>query len=522
MALIEHRNSNANGAGGPFFGKYPLQYYHWRRMWFLRRRQGPKVTMRESAKILVVDDEKIIRDVLSDFLDLEGYKIHVSASAEEALTEISRQSFDLVITDLKMPGMSGIELLAQIQNSNPQTVVIIMTGFGTVETALSAMKKGAYDYVLKPFKVEEVVTVIERALSKQRLISENLRLRETVSLYKVSEAITRSLSVDDILRSVVESAVQDGLSSSASLLLEDGEGGYLERANFMSPTSGLDFALNPNAIMNGLHERDHIAVSSDGVRSYLSRMDPSAPIRGMMAVPLRVNQRRIGALVVVRELSLNDFDEGHRKLLSMIADRAASGIDNAKVHQDLQATFEQTVRGLASAIDKMDRYTHGHSERVAQYAGALAEKLGLDSGKVETVRQAALMHDIGKIGCVMNLNKPGKLSEAEYDLFRAHPQYGKDILQPIEFLHPIIPGVYLHHERWDGEGYPLGLHAQDIPIVARIITVADTYDAMTSDRAYRRALPEHIAIAELKRCKGKQFDPDIAEEFLSYLERPNG
>src|SRR6185436_16176184 len=140
--------------------------------------------------------------------------------------------------------------------------------------------------------------------------------------------------------------------------------------------------------------------------------------------------------------------------------------------------FRQTIRGLASAIDKMDRYTAGHSERVAAYAQILALKLGLPPEKVEIVRQAALMHDIGKIGCVMNLNKPGKLSQQEYEVFKQHPDHGRDILQPIEFLHPLIPGVYLHHERWDGAGYPLGLKAQEIPLVARIVSVADTYDAM--------------------------------------------
>jgi HD-GYP domain-containing protein (c-di-GMP phosphodiesterase class II) len=212
------------------------------------------------------------------------------------------------------------------------------------------------------------------------------------------------------------------------------------------------------------------------------------------------------------------FDEGQRKLLQIVTNRASAAIENARLYEDLKATFRQTIRGLASAIDKMDRYTAGHSERVSAYAQILAIKLGLPEEQVEIVRQSALMHDIGKIGCVMNLNKPGKLSQQEYEVFQQHPIHGRDILEPIEFLHPLIPGVHLHHERWDGGGYPLGLKGQDIPLIARLISVADTYDAMTSDRAYRKALPHEVAINEIRRCTKSQFDPDIAHPFLEAIE----
>jgi HD-GYP domain-containing protein (c-di-GMP phosphodiesterase class II) len=185
---------------------------------------------------------------------------------------------------------------------------------------------------------------------------------------------------------------------------------------------------------------------------------------------------------------------------------------------DLQASFQQTIQGLAQAIDKMDRYTAGHSERVATYAMMLARKLHLPPDVIEVVRQSALMHDIGKLGCVLNLNKPGKLTPEEYDVFQKHPGFGRDILEPIKFLHPLIPGVHLHHERWDGRGYPLGLKAGNIPLIARIISVADTYDAMTSDRAYRKALPHEVAVTEVERCAGGQFDPEVANEFLAGIE----
>jgi HD-GYP domain-containing protein (c-di-GMP phosphodiesterase class II) len=128
------------------------------------------------------------------------------------------------------------------------------------------------------------------------------------------------------------------------------------------------------------------------------------------------------------------------------------------------------------------------------------------------------MHDIGKVGCVLNLNKPGKLTQQEYEIFKKHPVYGREILDPIRFLEPVIPGVHLHHERWDGRGYPLGLIGQEIPLIARIISVADTYDAMTTDRAYRRALPHEVTVNEITRCASTQFDPDVAGIFIERID----
>src|SRR5204863_7688729 len=246
--------------------------------------------------------------------------------------------------------------------------------------------------------------------------------------------------------------------------------------------------------------------------------EPEVPVESLIAVPLRMKQRLLGWIGVVSFTNGKRFDEGQRKLLSIVASRAAAAIENARLYEDLRATFQQTIEGLAKAIDKMDRYTAGHSDRVATYAMYLATRLGLSLEQIEVVRQSALMHDIGKLGCVLNLNKPGKLTQDEYEIFKKHPGYGRDILDPIKFLHPLIPGVHLHHERWDGRGYPLGLKGNDVPLIARIIAVADTYDAMTSDRAYRRALPHEIATAEIERCANSQFDPSIAGELNTGIE----
>jgi response regulator RpfG family c-di-GMP phosphodiesterase len=474
----------------------------------------------ERPRVLVVDDEKVIRDMLADFLGMEGYQVRTAEDGASALAELSNGPFDLVISDLKMPKMGGIQLLDEIGRHAPDALTVIMTGFGTVETAIDAMKRGAYDYVLKPFKLDEVVHVVQRGIEKQRMAAENLRLREALSLYKVSEAITASLSLDQVLETVADSCLHEVRGDLVSTWLDDGEGGLFERQHLSAaglPEGASLGELDPRKVIDHLRPDPMLLEQGPrGLRFFAAA--PELPLSSLLAVPLRIQQRVLGFVAVASFTNGKRFDEGQRKLLSIIGSRAAAAIENARLYEDLQATFQQTIEGLAKAIDKMDRYTSGHSDRVALYAVFLAAKLGLSPAEIEIVRQSALMHDIGKIGCVLNLNKPGKLTNDEYEVFKKHPTYGRDILDPIKFLHPLIPGVHLHHERWDGRGYPLKMKGNEIPIIARIISVADTYDAMTSDRSYRRSLPHEVAVAEIERCSGSQFDPEVAGTFTGNLE----
>jgi response regulator RpfG family c-di-GMP phosphodiesterase len=502
----------------------------------------PSVAPDERPRVLIVDDEKFIRDILADFLGMEGYVVRTAEDGTAALQELGNAHYDLIISDLKMPRMGGIELLDAIGTAAPHALTVIMTGFGTVETAIDAMKRGAYDYILKPFKVEEVIRVVERGLEKQRLSAENLRLREAVSLYTVSEAIAASLSLEEVLATIGDAALNELQGDLVSTWLDDGEGGYFERQRLVPRRSdsslppartseipqsgervaslhvGLDFGVfSPRAFVD--HYTMNSALLEQGSKGgRFFTQSPMIPLVSLVSVPLKMKTRLLGWIAVASFTKQKRFNEGNRKLLSIVGSRAAAAIENARLYEDLRATFQQTIQGLARAIDKMDRYTSGHSERVATYATYLAMRLGLPPDLIEIVRQSALMHDIGKIGCAMNLNKPGKLTQDEYEIFKRHPGYGRDILDPIKFLHPLVPGVHLHHERWDGRGYPLGLKGNDVPLIARIIAVADTYDAMTSDRAYRRALPHDVAVGEIERCSGSQFDPQVAHTFTEGLD----
>jgi len=468
----------------------------------------------------VVDDEETIREMLAEFLELEGYQVVTAPDGMAAVDALTASHFDLVLTDLKMPRMGGISLLEQVSKHSPSTMAVIMTGFGTVETAIDAMKRGAHDYILKPFKLDEVMYVVERAIEKKRIQAENIRLRHALSLYKVSEAISASLSLDQVMETMVSACIEELDADLVSTWLRSAEGFY-ERERALGdrhPPGGMDLGeVDPGAVMKRLAAGDLLLAHGEDTRAFFEG-GVTAPLRSFLAVPLTVKNEAIGFVAVATLKGGSRLQEGDRKLMKIIASRAAAAIENARLYEDLQATFQQTIEGLASAIDKMDRYTAGHSERVAQYAVYLAKRIGMTAEEIEIVRQSALMHDIGKIGCVLNLNKPGKLTDDEYERFKLHPVYGCDILRPIQFLHPLIPGVHLHHERFDGRGYPLGLEGTNIPLIARLISVADTYDAMTSNRSYRRALPHEVAVAEIERCAGSQFDPDLSGEFVEGIE----
>ncbi|HXI60193.1 MAG TPA: HD domain-containing phosphohydrolase [Polyangia bacterium] len=493
----------------------------------------------EIPRILVADDEKVIREILSDFLNMEGYLVHTVEDGAEAIKELRRRSYNLVISDLKMPNMSGLELIQKIAEESIPVLTVIMTGFGTVETAIEAMKKGAYDYILKPFKVEEVVHIVQRGLDRQRLQHENIRLKDALSIYKISEAIAGSLSVETVLDLVLDATLDAVDADVVSLLLEDPkrEGSFVERMRKVAPRAEPNVeapALNLDEVLPIFQEdRPLLVHGSRSFRFLAQPPDLNRRLVSFCSIPLKLTGRIIGMLNAYSYTRGSKFSEGQRKMLYVLGSRAAVSIENARLYENLvdankdltnanvslEENFKQTIIGFAHALEESDRYTRGHSERVAMYARLIAIGLRLPEPEIDTVVKVGLMHDVGKIGIRNDkLNKPGKLTPEELAMFRSHPAKGKRILEPIPFMRDIVPGCYCHHEAWDGSGYPQGLMADHIPLIGRIVAVADAYDAMTSDRAYRKALPHEVACGELERCIGSQFDPEIVPVFLAQIE----
>ncbi|HXE53730.1 MAG TPA: HD domain-containing phosphohydrolase [Tepidisphaeraceae bacterium] len=236
--------------------------------------------------------------------------------------------------------------------------------------------------------------------------------------------------------------------------------------------------------------------------------------RQILAVPLQRQEQVLGCMFVLDKQS-GEFDSVDSKLLNSIANESAIYLENSMLFADVHGLMMGLLHSLTSAVDAKDAYTCGHSERVALLSRHLAQEIGLSDAEVEQIYMAGLLHDVGKIGVPETvLQKTGKLTAEEFEQMKKHPQIGARILADVKQIKSIIPGVLHHHERYDGKGYPAGLAGSAIPLMGRIICLADCFDAMTSNRTYRRALPLEVALTEIRRCAGTQFDPSLTEAFL--------
>jgi putative nucleotidyltransferase with HDIG domain len=256
-------------------------------------------------------------------------------------------------------------------------------------------------------------------------------------------------------------------------------------------------------------------LATDGTFHWLA-----AHARQLLAVPLQRQDQVLGCLFALDKQD-GEFDSVDTKLLNSIANESAIYLENAMLFEDVHGLMMGLLHSLTSAVDAKDAYTCGHSERVALVSRHLAQQMGLSEKDVEQIYMAGLLHDVGKIGVPEAvLQKTGKLTPEEFEQMKRHPQIGARILQDIKQVREIVPGVLHHHERYDGKGYPTGLAGEKIPLMGRIICLADCFDAMTSNRTYRKALPLEVALTEIRRCSGTQFDPRLTEYFL--LTGPEG
>lgn len=256
-------------------------------------------------------------------------------------------------------------------------------------------------------------------------------------------------------------------------------------------------------------------------------------LRAAVAVPSFYKKELIGVLILGDKLSGEPYLEEEISLFVTLANDVAMAVKNAELIQDLKVSFDRehqlfihTSIALATAIDARDRYTHGHSERVSHYSLVIVKEL-IDLGKMqydrefmETVQLSALLHDVGKIGIRDQiLNKPSGLTPEEFEVMKSHVTIGATIVKPVKGLTHLEDGILYHHERWDGQGYPHGLKGEAIPLIGRIVNVADSYDTITTARSYKPATPPAQALEELKKCAGTQFDPEIVEAFASAFEK---
>jgi len=246
--------------------------------------------------------------------------------------------------------------------------------------------------------------------------------------------------------------------------------------------------------------------------------------RSMICVPLRAQEKIIGVLQAINKLpsiplkptrhDWPDFYEEDRRLLESLSHQVATAVENSRLYGDIKKNFFETCQALAEAIEKKDRYTGGHTKRVVFYSTVIGQYLSLSPEQTESLLLGAILHDVGKIGIEDKiLRKQAQLDQEEWKVMQSHPQIGYDILRKVAGLRDVVFGMRFHHERWDGKGYPRGLREIEIPLIARIISVADTFDAMVSTRPYRKGMDPKVAFDEIIRCSGTQFDPQVVEAF---------
>jgi putative nucleotidyltransferase with HDIG domain len=264
-----------------------------------------------------------------------------------------------------------------------------------------------------------------------------------------------------------------------------------------------------------LIECEPIAVSDKTAvyeaEGFFADLDPQVMIH-----PVQAHGRKYGWLLVGGKQGDDSYVSSHdTKTIDSITGIFAAFLENSRLYEEQRRTFVGTVRALSGAIDAKDRYTRGHSDRVAMLSKQLALEIGYNDEDAERVRLCGILHDVGKIGVPEAvLCKNGRLTDEEFDLIKLHPEIGANMLKELPSLQDILPGVLHHHERWDGRGYPMGLAGEDIPELGRILALADTFDAMSSNRAYRSAMPREKVLAEIANCAGTQFEPRLAEAFL--------
>ncbi|MGH9680116.1 MAG: HD domain-containing phosphohydrolase [Candidatus Acidiferrales bacterium] len=331
------------------------------------------------ARILIVDDEEAIREVVSTLLEAQGHECFSVSNGQLAQDFLKKQTVDLVLSDMVMPEMDGLRLVEWLRQADPDVPVILVTAMHDLPTALEANRRGAYDYILKPFEKDQLYHSVRRALDHRRVVMENWEYRRTLE--------------------------------------------------------------------NQVEER-------------------------------------------------------------------TAQLQNAL--QQLEQSYDDTLEALGAALDLKDAETEGHSKRVTAFTIAIARTMKVEPLLLPQIARAAFLHDIGKMAIPDQiLRKPGPLTPEERTVMRTHCEIGYNMVTRIPFLREAAEIVLAHQEFYDGSGYPRGLRGEEIPLGARIFAVADTLDAMISDRPYRKALPISAAQAEILRCSGTQFDPRVVDVFLA-------
>ena len=468
-------------------------------------------------RVLAVDDNAALRRFLVAGLTASGCAVTAASTAEQAMAVLETETFDLVVSDIRMPGLSGLDLLRAIKGRQPDIPVVLITGVPSVDSAVFGLRHGAYDYLPKPFTIKEIQGLVERvredrlrgvgALHTPSGLADELARRRlgVEALLQIGDLAVQGLPLADVVAGVMALAARSLAADATVVLLRDERGALVARRHG-------DGAIADAVEAAGRRAFDDVAFVANRDAAGL---DVGTPQLTALATVVPGTGGSTGLLCVARGAARGAFVPDERGLLLGFAQGTAVALEKLLLRDRIDRNLVDTISAFVNVIESKDRYLKGHSARVALYAAELAMALRMPAEQTQVAYRGAMLHDLGKLSIMEAiLRKPARLTVEEFALIKAHPVIGAQILEPVRFLSQETGAVRHHHERFDGAGYPDGLQGEDIPLVARVVTVADVFDAITSDRPYRTALPPDEARREIVRGRGSHFDPDVVDAFM--------
>ncbi|MFA0781816.1 HD domain-containing phosphohydrolase [Fervidibacter sacchari] len=472
-------------------------------------------------RVLIVDDEESTVAICKFALQRLGMEVETALTASEALAKVRQEAFDLAVVDWLLPDGSGMALFRMMREHLPQLVGILITGQNVADTNREALEAGFWAFLPKPFTISEFQATVERAAAYIRAIRERERLELMMSLSEVAQQIATSLELEEVLQRILHVALQQARADKVSIMLVD-QSTSPPRLRLVA-AEGLSPDLLSIEVPVGEGIAGQVVITGAPLlinAQTIHQFSPSAlhyqGAGSALCLPLKVGNRVVGVLNLTRLTYDRPFSESDIRLYLVLAAQAALAIENAQLHQKIREGYIAALASFCKFAETLMPYRQGHSIRVGIYAKRLAEVVGLDKQEAEQLRIAALMQDLGLLKVPKEvLMKPGRLTDDEWQLVKQHPIWSLEIVDPPAVLTETIEAaVKHHHERFDGSGYPDGLKGEQIPLPARLLAVADTFDALCSERPYRPAYSTEQALEEMRKVAGSQLDPDLADAFI--------
>ncbi|MBI9075375.1 MAG: response regulator [Desulfatibacillum sp.] len=497
--------------------------------------------------ILFVDDEQPILDMVREYFSSKDHKVFLAHNGKEAMDIFKTQKVDCCFTDLNMPGMGGMELAREVQQLDNTIPVIVMTGYPSLDAAISTLKSGVVDFLIKPIQLRQMEIVMQTVVTRSALVQENIMLKKELQgkakLERIHGELKEKANDLKVLNNIIETlesagSVKEIFEKTTSLALDitnaDVAFLFLVVSNVQKPTCALK-RMHPSirTLEDGL---DKVGTTQDFLKSWLDalpfgslplalsreEMDETFPktVRTLAAVPISMSNRPFGVLVTAKLLESMGVSGQSLNHLAFAAEKAGLAVENFGLYENIYENLFSTLFAFVETLEARDSYTRMHSLRVTAIAELLALELDVSGEEREVLHVAGNLHDIGKIGISDSiLLKPGKLGKDEFEAIKKHPDIGANIVGYMGLWDTEKEIIRYHHEKFDGSGYPKGLAGQEIPFLARILAVADVFDAVTTNRAYRKRLPEEVCLNIIREGSGTHFDPQVVKAFFSLYDQ---